>query len=175
MRTAASAIAFLVLLHCAFGQIVPSQKEIATKELNVELRIDSNRVRLGDEMLVSVFFRSRHRTVTMWNVFGWGSSTGLYLQVLDHSGHEVRRFTQMYDILPPDGTGKGALISIGGDSFAGFDSQIAAKTLFPGPGRFTLKCIYGPPLSRNYFQGSTIWGKEDGQIESAGVTVIVDK
>jgi hypothetical protein len=175
MRRAASVIAFLVLLHCAFGQLVSSQKEVATKELNVELRTNPNRVRLSDEMLVTVFFRSPDKIVTMWNAFGWTGSTGLSLQVLDHSGREVKRFTQMYDILPPDETGQGELISIGGDSFAGFDSHVSVKALFPRPGTFILKCIYDPPLPRNYFQGSTIWGKEDGQIESSGVSVIVDK
>jgi len=81
----------------------------------------------------------------------------------------------MFHPLPPDRTGKNALISIGGKSFAGFDSQIMVKTLFPGPGKYTVKCTYSPPLPRDYFHGHKIWGKEDGPIESASVPIFVDK
>ena len=172
MRKAASVIAFLLVLYSASGQH-PSQKEPTTKDLTVELRTNSNRVSLANELLVSVFFRSTERTVTIWNALGWNSSTGLYLLVFDASGHEVTRFAEMYDVLPPNQSGQGALISIGGNSFAGFDSHIPVKSLFPAPGKYTLRCIYSPQLPRDYFQGTTIWGNEDGQIESTGVTVIV--
>jgi hypothetical protein len=110
----------------------------------------------------------------MWNAFGWNGSTGLYLHVLDSSGREVtQRFTQSFDLVPPDETGKGQLTTIGGDTFTGFDTQIPVRLLVPGPGTYTIKCIYSPPLPRNYFAGSMIWGKEDGAVESAGVRVEV--
>jgi hypothetical protein len=169
-------LVFLLLLAGAFGTIRKSKQEISANGLTVELRTSSNRLKVTDEVVVSVFFRSPHKSTTIWNALGWGGSTGLSLQVLDSSDHEVKtRFVQMYDVLPPDVTGKNSLISIGGDSFAGFDSHIPVKMLFSGPGRYTIKCIYRPPLSRNYFQGATIWGKEDGVIESPGVSISVSE
>jgi hypothetical protein len=74
----------------------------------------------------------------------------------------------------PDKDGKEELISIGQNCFAGFDSRIPAKWLFHKPGRYTIKCIYAPKLPRNYFRGRTIWGKEDGVIESAAVSITVE-
>jgi hypothetical protein len=76
--------------------------------------------------------------------------------------------------LPPDPGGKNALISIGGMTFAGFDSHFAASELFPHAGSYTIKCIYNAPLSRNYFEGRIIWGKEDGVIESVPVSIVVE-
>lgn len=152
----------------------PNSEKTGSDRLRVELRASASRVRLTDEVMLTVFFRSPEREVTIWNALGWGAPAGLYLQVLDASGHEVRNdFTPFFHPMPPDETGKDALISIGSKSFAGFDSQIPAKALFPGPGRYTLKCRYSPPLSRDYFKGHTIWGKEDGAIESSPVTVDV--
>src|SRR5258708_3885930 len=167
-------IVFLMLINSVFSQVVHGAT--AAPGLRVEIHTSSSRVRLPDEIAVTVFFRSPEKDITMWNALGWGASTGLYLQISDSSGHEVRNdFVQMFHPLPPDRTGKNALISIGGKSFVGFDSQIPGKTLFPGPGRYTVEAIYTPPLPRDYFQGSTIWGKEDGPIKSARVTVFVDK
>ena len=94
---------------------------------------------------------------------------------MDSSGREVKNdFVAFYHPLPPDETGKDALISIGAGSFAGFDSQTPAKALFPGPGKYTLKCRYIPPLPRTYFKGHTIWGKEDGAVESPAIPIVVD-
>ena len=170
-----AAIVFLALINSALSQGAHSVKP-ASGELSIEVRTNSNRVRVTDEIVVTVVFRSPEREITIWNALGWGAPAGLYLQVLDSSGHEVRNdFVPFLHPLPPDRVGKNALISIGGRVFAGFDSQISVKALFPGPGSYTIKCLYSAPLPRDYFQGSTIWGKEDGPIESAGVPVTVDK
>jgi hypothetical protein len=168
------AILILVLISGTFVQFANSEKT-ASDRLRIELRASASRVRMTDEIMLTVFFRSPEREVTIWNALGWGAPAGLYLQVLDSSGREVRNdFAPFFHPMPPDETGKDALISIGGKSFAGFDSQIPANALFPGPGRYTLKCLYSPPLSRDYFKGHTIWGKEDGAIESSAVAVTVD-
>ncbi len=167
------AILLLVLVKGAFGQ-VPT-RDMARRPLKIELRTSSSRVQLAGEISLSVFFRSSERVITIWNALGWGAPAGLYLEVLDSSGREIRNgFAPFFHPLPPDENGKDALISIGGRSFAGFDSEIPAKELFPGPGRYTLKCRYSPPLSRDYFKGHTIWGKEDGAIESSAVPITVD-
>ncbi len=170
MRLAA---VLIVIIAGASGQVAKAQKERSADRLQVELRISSHQVHLTDNVLTTVFFRSPQKAVTIWDALGWNPSTGLSLRVLDPSGHQVREFSQTYDLAPPDETGKGELISIGWDVFAGFDSRIPAKLLFPGPGRYTLKCVYAAPLPRNYFRGNTIWGKEDGPVVSAGVTVWV--
>jgi hypothetical protein len=131
---------------------------------------------LKDEMVVSVFFPPAEEDITIWNALGWGASAGLYLQILDWSGREFRNdLVQMFHPPPPDRTGKNAPISIGGNSFAGFDSQILVKALLPGPGRYTARCLFCPPLPRDYFQGRTIGVKADAPIESAGVPALVDQ
>jgi hypothetical protein len=166
-------IAIVLLISGGFSQTAGAQNENKTRGFKVELRAYPNPTPLTDDITVTVFFRSPKRQVTLWNAFGWGYSTGLFLQVLDPSGHEVKKFVQPYDVAPPDPTGKNTLISIGGDGFAGFDSHIPAKMLFRTPGKYTLKCIYSAPLPRDYFQGNTIWGKEDGPIESVEVPIWV--
>jgi len=171
------AVLALMLIPCfavVIGQCADSGKT-SSNRLKIELRANASRVRMNEDMLLTLFFRSPEKEVTIWNALEWGAPTGLFLQVLDSSGREVRNYsTPPFYPVPPDLTGKGALISIGGASFAGFDSQIPVKDLFPGPGRFNLKCRYSPPLSRDYFKGHTIWGKEDGAIESSAVPVTVD-
>ena len=167
------ALIFMVIISGAFGKVAKAQKGSGTDGLIVELRVSSHNVRLTDDVVTTVFFRSPKKEVTIWDALGWNASTGLSLEVLDYPGHQIKEFLQMYDLAPPDETGKGALMSIGGNTFAGFDSRIPAKLLFPRPGRYILKCIYSPPLPRKYFQGSSIWGKEDGTIESAGVPILV--
>jgi hypothetical protein len=164
---------FMVIIGGAFGQVVRAQKGNGVDRLNVELRVSSHHLHVTDDVVTTVFFRSPKNAITIWNALGWNPSTGLSLRVLDRSGHQVKEFFQMYDLVPPDETGKSELISIGWDVFAGFDSRIPARLLFPGPGRYILKCVYTPPLSRAYFQGTVIWGKEDGTIESPGVVVWV--
>src|SRR5215469_12801002 len=98
----------LLLVSSTFGQIALAQKEVATRTLNVEIRVDSNNVRFADDILVSIFFRSPDRVTTLWNAFGWGGSAGFYLQVSDADGREIKTFTEAYDVLPPDETGRDA-------------------------------------------------------------------
>lgn len=169
------ALLFLVLVSSALGQSADSQRA-GSDRLRIELRASASRVAMTENLNLTVFFRSPAKgAVTIWNALDWGAPAGLYLQVLDSSGREVRNdFAPFFHPLPPDENGKDALISIAGGSFAGFDSEIPAKLLFPGPGRYTLKCRYSPPIPRDYFKGHTIWGKEDGAIESAPVPVTVD-
>src|SRR5581483_3264906 len=160
------AFLLLILVSSALAQSADSQRT-GSDRLKVELRASPSRVQMTGEVTLTVFFCSPERGVTIWNALGWGAPAGLYLQVLDSEGREVQNgFAPFFHPMPPDETGKDALISIAGATFAGFDSQIPAKELFPGPGRYTLKCRYSPPLSRAFFKGHTIWGKEDGAIES---------
>lgn len=168
-------VMLLVLLgSAAFGQTV-SNKESLSTALRTELRTSSDQVRTTDEIVVTVLFRSE-KEITIWNFLEWGAPAGLYLKVLDSAGHEVQNdFAPFLHPLPPDLTGREALISIGGRVFAGFDTRIAVSALFPKPGRYRLYCLYSPPLSRHYFQGQTIWGKEDGPVETTGVSVVVEK
>jgi hypothetical protein len=113
--------------------------------------------------------------VTLWNAFGWNVMSGLSLVVMDASGRQVTEYYDMGDYAPPDPTGRGAVVTIGFETFAGIDRRILATGLFPGPGTYTLKCIYRPGLPRSYFTGITIWGREDGAVESAGLKVSVSK
>ena len=168
-------VAFMLLSQPLFGQVVPAHRGQATNGLTVELRTGASRAHLADKLVVSVFFRSPRRSVTIWNAFGWNAQAGLSLKVIDASGHQVSEYYEMGDYAPPDLSGRNALVSIGFDSFAGFDSRIPVDELFPGPGAYTLKCVYRPPLPRDYFKGNTIWGPEDGPIESAGIKVTVTK
>jgi len=168
------AILFLILTSSALGQLTAEGSGL--RRLRVELRANASQVAMTGNLNLTVLFRSPERgVVTIWNALDWGAPAGLYLQVLDSSGREVRNdFAPFFHPLPPDENGKDALISIAGGSFAGFDSEIPAKALFPSPGKYTLKCRYIPPLPRHYFKGHTIWGKEDGSIESAAVPITVD-
>ena len=166
------AMMFLLLSSIAFGQTESADKS-PSAALRIELRTSSVQVRMTDEIVVSLFFRSPDKTTTIWNALWWAGSTGLELQVFDSSGHQVEHTVVPSEPLPPDLTGKNALISIEGNEFAGFDSQFAVSELFHRPGSYTLKCIYSPILTRHYFRGHTIWGREDGRIESAPVSVFV--
>ena len=166
-------ILVLALLSSALGQSATSSKDDSDR-LRIELRAKAAQVRMSDDVVLTVFFRSSEKKITIWSALGWSAAVGLYLQVFDSSGHEVPiSFGPIYDPMPPDLSGKSALITVAGQTFAGFDSQIPANMLFPKPGTYTLRCRYSPPLSRHYFQGHTIWGKEDGAIESAGVPIVV--
>jgi hypothetical protein len=168
-----AAIALLALLGCPFSQ-VSRPTQTTGSGLRIELRTGSNLVRMKDDIDVTVFFRS-DKEVTIWNALGWGAPTGLSLTVFDSTGQRVdNNFVPFYHPLPPDLTGNDALLSIGGDVFAGFDVRIPVKLLFPRPGPYTIKCLYIPPLPRNYFRGHTIWGKEDGPVTSNGVSVLVE-
>lgn len=173
MRTA---IAFLVLIGSAFSQVGNSSMGTAAPGLRLQVRMSSTHLKMTDKIVVTLFFRSPEKDITIWNALGWGPAAGLHLQISDASGREVRNdFIEMYHPLPPDRSGKDALISIGGEVFAGFDSQIRAAELFPAPGRYTIKCLYHPRLPRDFFQGHTIWGNEDGPIESTSVSVLVER
>jgi hypothetical protein len=167
------AILLLILTSSALGQV--AAEKAGSDRLRIELRTSASRVAMTENLNLTVFFRSPERgMVTIWNALDWGAPAGLYLQVLDSAGREVRNsFAPFFHPLPPDENGKDALISISGGSFAGFDSDVPVKMLFPGQGRYTMKCRYSPPLPRHYFKGHTIWGKEDGAIESPAVTVEV--
>ena len=170
-----AAILLLLLIGASFRQTDSASKPFSAT-LKVELRTSSTRVNLGDDMVLTVLIRSPAEDVTIWNALGWGTSAGLFLHVWDSSGHEVENgFAPFFHPLPPDLTGKNALITIGGNVFAGFDDRIQVKSLFPKPGRYSLYCGYLPPLSRHYFQGQTIWGKEDGPVESAPISVLVEE
>jgi len=164
---------FVLLSGITFGQTGSANKS-PSAALRIELRTNSIQVRTTDEIVVSLFFRSPDKTTTIWNAVFWAGSKGLELQVFDSSGHQVEHTVVPYEPMPPDLTGKDALISIEGNEFAGFDSQFAVSELFPRPGSYTIKCIYSPPLRRDYFKGHTIWGREDGRIESALVSVLVE-
>jgi len=168
-----AAIALLLLLGSAFSQVAPSTQ--VARGLTIELRTSSDRVRIGDDITLTVVFRSPERETTIWNFLAWTPNSGMYLKVFDASGREVPYVFPTNDPIPPDPTGKDALLSIGGNVFAGFEDRIGAQFLFPRPGRYTIKCLYSPLLPRHYFKGRTIWGKEDGPVESPGVTVLVDQ
>ena len=164
----------LLLLGClSYGQTLSTTKS-ASAALRMELRTSPMQVRMTDDMLVSVYFRSPDKPVTIWNALWWGGSTGLELWVFDSSGHRLQHTVVPSEPLPPDLSGKNALISIWGATFAGFDSHFAASELFPHAGSYTIKCIYNAPLPRNYFKDRIIWGKEDGVIESASVSIVVE-
>lgn len=163
---------FVLLSSVTFGQTGSSHK--LPSPLRIELRTNSAQVRMTDEIAVSVFFRSPDKTTTIWNALWWSGSTGLELQVFDASGHQLEHTVMPSEPMPPDLTGKDALISIEGTEFAGFDSRFAVSELFPRPGPYTMKCIYSPPLRRDYFKGRTIWGREDGRLESKPVSVLVE-
>jgi hypothetical protein len=169
------AIAFMLLSQLSFGQAAPAQGGKADRALTIELRTSATHVRLSGHMEVSVFFRAVAKTVTIWNAFGFFSDGGLFLEVFDASGGVVKRYVYEGMAAPPDLTGRGALMAIPPGEFAGFDRRVFAEFLFPGPGTFTVKCLYRPPLPRDYFKGNTIWGTEDGPIESSGVKVVVTK
>jgi hypothetical protein len=168
-----AAALFLLLSSIALAQAAPPGK-IPSGALTIQLRASSARVKMNDEMKVSVFFRSPG-TVTIWNALWWGGSTGLELEIFDSSGRQQKHAVAPSEPIPPDLTGKDALISVRGNVFAGFDSQFIARELFTSPGRYTMKCLYTPPLPREYFGGRTIWGREDGQIESKPISIFVDK
>lgn len=170
----AAVILVLLLGSVGFGQTTSNTKS-ASAALITEIRASSVHVRMGDDMVISVYFRSPNKTTTIWNALWWGAATGLDLRVFDSSGHRVEHAVVPAEPLPPEISGKDALISIGGTTFAGFDSQFAARDLFPRAGSYTIQCIYHPPLSRHYFKGQTIWGKEDGVIESAPLSILVEK
>jgi hypothetical protein len=167
-------ILLLVLVNSAFGQAAEPPKK--GSGLRVEVRTSSPHVRITDDVTVTVFFRSPEKEVTIWNFLEWAPAAGIYLRVVDSTGKEVPSdFAPFIHPIPPDLTGKDALISIGGNVFAGFETRIAAKTLFPKPGQYTIWCLYSPPLSRDYFRGHAIWGKEDGPADSVPATVVVDE
>src|SRR5258708_25492742 len=97
-------IFFLLIINTVFGQVVGPEKKPG---LSVELSANASRVRMSDQVVLTVYFRSPSRRTTMWNALSWGAPAGLYLQVLDSSGREVRNdFSPFYHPVPPDLTGK---------------------------------------------------------------------
>src|SRR6185437_2837065 len=162
--------ALLMLADFAFAQTLPPPGP-----LRIELHASSVHVRMNDEIVLRVFFRSPGETTTIWNALWWGANSGLSLHVFDAAGREVPHTVTPIDPIPPDLTGKNALISIGGRVFAGFDSQFTTRKLFPHPGSYKVMCVYRAPLRRDYFTGHRIWGKEDGPIESPRVSILVER
>lgn len=170
----AAAILVLFLSRLSFTQAASSTKS-ASPALITEVRASSVHVRMSEDIVVSVYFRSPHKTTTIWNALWWGGSTGLELGVFDSFGHQFQPAMPPIEPMPPHLTGKGSFLSIGGRTFARFDSRFAVSYLFPQPGSYTIKCTYRPPLGRNYFKGHAIWGREDGVIESAPLSISVEK
>jgi hypothetical protein len=64
---------FMLLGSVAFCQ-TPSNAESPSTALRTELRTSSNQVRMIDEMVVTVFFRS-DKEITIWNFLEWGASS----------------------------------------------------------------------------------------------------
>jgi hypothetical protein len=167
-----TALVVLLLLAGTFGLAArPAYED--SDGLQLELRTDATQVHLNDYIHVTVFFRSPSKEITLWNEFSWGVNAGLDLKVRDATGKEVHTSLTIVpnDPLPP---GNDSWLSIGGNVFAGFDSRIPASTLFPKPGRYTIRCIYIPRLPRNFNKGLTIWGKEDGSRHSNKVSIVVE-
>jgi hypothetical protein len=114
-----TATLLLLLVSASFGQTGSAGKS-PSPALTAELRTSSSQVRMSDDLVLTVLFRSPDKDITIWNALGWGVSGGLYLHVRDSSGREVENgFADFFDPLPPDLTGKGALITIGGMSSPG--------------------------------------------------------
>jgi hypothetical protein len=169
----------LVLLAMIFclgncAQALPQQ--VSPGGLRMELHTNATQVRLSDRLTLTVILRSPDRVVTLWNCFEWGYMPGFVLHIFDSSGKdEGDNFFQESHPYPPDVEGLRDWISIGGNRFAGFDTDVTVKTTFRKPGKYVLKCTYQTLLSRDSVPGKTIWGKEDGPIESNEVTVFVAK
>jgi hypothetical protein len=71
----------LLLLGCMpYGQTLSTTKSVSAP-LRMELHT-SSQVRMTDDMLVGVYFRSPDKTVTIWNALWWSGSTGLELWCL---------------------------------------------------------------------------------------------
>ena len=170
----AGALFAVVVTASLVGLAQAPSQNVKKPKLTIELRALDSHVRMGDGLSLSTVFRCREGSVALWNALYWSSALGLRLQVLDRNGSEVKSFAPPIDPIPPSDSGAGDLVSIGGSTFVGFDSQIPANILFPKPGRFLLKCIYTPPLPRGYFPRITIWGNEDGRIESPPIEILVE-
>jgi hypothetical protein len=150
--------------------------QTSNRNLKIELRSQSQQVHLLDTLVLSVIFRSPEGDITLWNAMGWGSAAGLSLMIEDQAGHKINTdLISLYNPLPPDPTGRASLLSVHGHIFAGFESQIPVKMLFSRPGKYRLKCSYLVPLPRGYFKETTIWGREDGRIQSAEISITVEK
>jgi hypothetical protein len=167
-----TALFVLLMLAGAYGQATHADDAV-NDGLQIELRTDVRQVHIDDYIQVTVFFRSPSKEITLWNDFSWGVNTGLDLKVRDAAGKEVHTSLTIVpnDPFPP---GEDSWLSIGGSVFAGFDSRIAASTLFPKPGQYMIRCIYIPKLSHKYFKGQTLWGKEDGSRQSNRVSIVVE-
>src|SRR5579863_10085974 len=100
-----AAMIFLLLGCFTFGQTGTADKS-PSAALRIELRTGAVHVRMTDEIVVSLFFRSPDKATTIWNALFWAGSTGLELQVIDSSGHRVEHTVVPYEPMPPDVTGK---------------------------------------------------------------------
>jgi hypothetical protein len=170
------ALLLLVMMLC-FGNCTqaPSQ-QVSNGGLRIELHTNATHLRLSDRITLTVILRSPERVVTLWNAFEWGFTPGFRLHVFNSSGKdEGDNFFQGAHPVGPDDKELRDWISIGGNRFAGFDTDVPVTAIFRKPGKYVLKCTYMTVLSRDSVPGATIWGKEDGTIESNETTVFVDK
>jgi hypothetical protein len=171
----AAALFALIVAVSLGGMAQPSSGNVKVPPPTIELHARDCHIRLGDDLYLSMVIRSRERSVTIWNSLGWWNyNSGFGLQVLGADGREMKRYYDPYEIIPPSESGAGELVTVGGNIFVGFDSKIPAKDLFTKPGRFILRCTYTPSLPRGYFPGVTIWGTEDGPIESPPLEITID-
>src|SRR5438309_2168666 len=101
------AVLFLILTSGAFGQLSASKRG-GSDRVRIELRASASRVTITENLTLTVLFRSpENGAVTIWNALDWGAPAGLYLQVLDSSGREVRNdFVPFFHPLPPDENGE---------------------------------------------------------------------
>lgn len=166
----------LAIMLCFGNSTQAPSQQVSNPGLKIELHTNATHLRSSDKVTLTVILRSPRQSTNLWNAFGWGPTAGFRLYVLDPSGNEVQNnFAQLYHAMPLDPKGREELISIQANIFAGFDEDDTVAELFPKPGKYVLKCIYTAPLPRHFFKGVTIWGREDGTIESNEVTIFVDK
>jgi len=170
-------VLFLLAMVFWFGNCTQaSPQQVSSGGLRMELYTNATQVRLSDRITLTVILRSPERVVTLWNAFEWGYTPGFRLHVLNSSGKdEGDNFFQGAHPVGPDEKELRDWVSIGENRFAGFDTDVPVKAIFRKPGKYVLKCTYTAPLPRNYVPGKTIWGKEDGPIESNEITVLVDR
>ncbi len=169
-------LVLLAMIFCSWNCAQASSQQASSDGLRMELHTNATRVRLSDRITLTVILRSPERVVTLWNAFEWGFTPGFRLHVFNSSGKdEGDNFFQGAHPGGPDDKDLRDWISIGGNRFAGFDTDVPVTAIFRKPGKYVLKCTYMTVLSRDSVPGKTIWGKEDGTIESNEIKVFVDK
>jgi hypothetical protein len=166
----------LAMIFCSWNCAQAPPQQDSNSGLRMELHTNATQVRLSDRIILTVILRSPEGVVTLWNAFEWGQEPGFLLHVFNSSGKdEGENFFQGAHFLGPDEKELRDWVSIGGNRFAGFDTDVPVKAIFRKPGKYVLKCTYQPIFSRDSFPGKKIWAKEDGAIESNEITVFVAK